>query len=65
MSPEQIEALIDKKISAHVKPLEDKLDSILRLLAKFEGAGTVMKLLFLGVAPIVAAVVWIKDHVKF
>lgn len=64
MSPEQVEALIDKKIKEHITPLEDKLDAIHRLLAKFEGAGTVMKLLFLGVAPVVAAIIWLKDHVK-
>jgi len=65
MTPAEIERMIDKKLKEKLEPVEDKLDSILTLLAKFEGAGTIMKLLFLGVAPIVAAVAWIKDHVKF
>jgi len=65
MTPAEIERMIDKKLKEKLEPVEDKLDSILTLLAKFEGAGTIMKLLFLGVAPIVAAAAWIKDHVKF
>lgn len=65
MTPAEIEQMIDKKLKEKLDPVEDKLDSILNLLAKFEGAGTIMKLLFLGVAPIVAAAAWVKDHVKF
>jgi hypothetical protein len=65
MTPDQIESLVDKKVKEHTEPLREKLDDIYKLLAKFEGAGTVMKLLFLGVAPIVAALAWLKDHVKF
>jgi hypothetical protein len=64
MTPEQVEALIEKKVSEQLKPMEEKLDSILKLLAKFEGAGTVMKLLFLGIAPVITGIVWLKDHVK-
>jgi hypothetical protein len=64
MTPEEIHSLVDTKLEAELRPIKDKLDQIVNLLAKFEGAGTVMKLIFLGVAPVIAGLAWLKDHIK-
>lgn len=64
MNKEELTALIDSRIEKALNPVEAKLNSILHLLSKFEGAGTVMKLIFLGIAPLIAFLVWVKDHVK-
>ena len=53
---EALEGKIDK--------LEVAIDRLEKLLAKFEGAGTLVKLLFFIVTPIVGAIAWAKDHVK-
>lgn len=64
MTPEEVEAIVEDKLAERLKPIEEKLETILILLAKFEGAGTLMKLLFLGVAPVIGGIIWLRDHVR-
>ena len=67
MTPQEVEVLVEQKmapIRAKLQEDSEKLDKILQLLAKFEGAGTLMKLLFLGVAPLFGLMLWAKDHIK-
>lgn len=64
MTPKELEAMVERKVEEKLAPIEEKLDLIMSLLHKFEGASTVIKVLFFAVAPLVAALVWLKDHVK-
>jgi hypothetical protein len=68
MTPAEIEELISRRLEplrAISQSNSEKLDHVLELLAKFEGAGMLMKLIFLGVAPALAAAYWLKDHIKW
>ena len=53
MTPEEIENLVKVQIHAELKPLEAKMDDILKLLAKFEGAGTLVKVIFYAILPLI------------
>lgn len=63
MNEELIESRISK-LETDVKIILDTLNRIEKLLDKFEGAGTLVKILFFIVAPIVGAITWAKDHIK-
>lgn len=61
----------EELIESRIRELEDQVDTIIatltrieKLLDKFEGAGTLVKILFFIVAPIVGAITWAKDHIK-
>jgi hypothetical protein len=64
MTPQEIEAVIESKIDEKLAPINQKLEIIIALMNKFEGAGIIVKVLFFGVAPVVAALVWLKNHVN-
>lgn len=44
--------------------LEGKIDSLIRIWEQSQGAWKTVKMLFYIIAPIVGAIVWMKDHVK-
>ena len=43
---------------------EEKLDRVITLLAKIEGASWLIKTIFYIIAPLAGAAYWLKDHVK-
>ena len=45
--------------------LEGKVDRVLELLTKMEGAGLVVKTIIWIGGPLVAFLYWAKDHIKF
>ena len=61
---EELNHLIDARLELKLGPINTKLDSIATILNKIEGASIVVKVIFFGVAPIVAAIIWVKDHFK-
>lgn len=58
---------IDKKIDLHIKE-EDayrpKVVELVEILEKSKGAITLIKILVGVIAPTIAALVWLRDHVK-
>lgn len=51
---------LEEKMNA----LECKIDTLLKIWEQSQGAWKAVKLFFYITAPVVAVVVWIKDHVK-
>lgn len=51
---------LEEKMNA----LECKLDILIKIWEQSQGAWKTIKLLFYILAPIVGAIVWMKDHVK-
>ena len=58
-----IEKKVDEQITSD-KIYKPKLLELIELLDQSKGALRLLKLIAITVAPIVAAAVWIKDHVK-
>jgi len=65
MSPDEIEAIIERKIQKRLAPLEHQVEALQRLLHKFEGASTLLKVLAFVAAPAIAVIAWAKDHIRF
>jgi len=64
VTPEEIKILVEEEIQKAVQPVEEKLNEILRIINKFEGAGTLVKTVFLAILPAIAIFTWLKDHFK-
>lgn len=60
MTPTDWQSLNEERLDR----LEARVDKMYELLVKLEGAGTLIKIIFWVVAPLVGAVVWLKDHVR-
>jgi prefoldin subunit 5 len=59
-------------LESRINHIERKLDTLEAtigrlesLLTKFEGAGTLVKLLFFVVTPVLGLFAWAKEHIKF
>ena len=64
MTPQEIEELIETRFNERLKKIEDTLQEMSSILAKIQGASILLRGLFYVVAPVVAGVVWLKDHIK-
>ena len=58
-------------LESRINHIERKLDNLEAtigrlesLLTKFEGAGTLVKLLFFVVTPLLGFIAWAKEHIK-
>lgn len=47
------------------RDLEERIDKLEKLQAKFEGAGWFVKVFFYIAVPIGGFILWVKDHVKW
>lgn len=52
------------QLEERMKALDEKIDILLKIWEQSQGAWKAVKLFFYITAPLVAAVIWIKDHVK-
>lgn len=52
------------QLEDRMKSLDEKIDVLLKIWEQSQGAWKAVKMFFYITAPLVAAVVWIKDHVK-
>lgn len=53
-----------KVLETNTLKLEGKIEELLEALNQFRGVITTLKIIFMVAAPLVAAVVWVKEHVK-
>ncbi len=61
-------AALDARLSAlekNMEKLEGSIEELISVLQQWQGAVKALKTLFYIVAPVVGALYWIKDHVKF
>ena len=52
-------------LEKQITHLTETMNKLQALLERFEGAGSLVKFLFYIITPIVATIVWSKDHIKF
>jgi hypothetical protein len=63
-TPSDLDTRIRNIVSEETSELKEKVDEVHKLMVRLEGASYLAKLLFFIVAPIVGALVWVKDHIK-
>ncbi len=52
------------QLEDRMKALDEKIETLLKIWEQGQGAWKAVKMFFYITAPLVAAVVWIKEHVK-
>lgn len=60
MTEQEAEALYKR-----LDKIEQSLETVVGILNKLQGAGTLVKLFFLIGAPFAGLVLWMKDHIKW
>lgn len=67
MSPEQLIEVLENRqraLETRMDELDAKLEKVLILLHKIEGASTLAKIVFFALIPLITIGNWIRDHIK-
>lgn len=53
-----------KALETNMEKLEGRIDELINILNQAQGVLNTLKVIFYITAPLVAGVIWLKDHVK-